>query len=104
MFECAGKLVPLLRIVAKPVKQFCESPFRRIHPSAPLDSLQFLMMCELRNLPSFFFCAVIAPQVVVIKGAKIRRNGNHAGARRIESDRFDEIAANACLLERTPCR
>ena len=101
VLESARKFLALLRIVPQPVQQLRESPLGRVHASAPLDGLQFLAVREFCNLGGFLFCAVIAPQVVVVKRRKICSNWNHAGARGVESNRLDAIAAK-CLPPSAP--
>jgi hypothetical protein len=67
MFERARKSRALFRIVPQPVQQLRESPFRRIHSTAPLNGLELLAVRTFGNFLRFLLGAVIAPQVVVIQ-------------------------------------
>src|SRR6202051_5165582 len=72
VFESTGEFLSLAGIVPNPVEQLREAPLRGIHASAPLDGLQLLPVRELGNLSGFPFCAVVAPEIVVVKREQIR--------------------------------
>src|SRR4029077_1130871 len=61
VFKGAGKLLPFVWIVTQPVQQFCETPFRGVHPAAPFDCLEPLPVGQFSNLSGFLFGPMIAP-------------------------------------------
>src|SRR5215813_13232896 len=95
MLESGGELRAFCRIVPQPVKELGEAPLGRIDAAAPIDHGKLFAMRCFGNFGGFRFCAVVAPEVVVVEWLKILVNRNDGRASRIERDRSNIIAADA---------
>ncbi len=89
MLEGGCEFRALLGIVAQPVEKLGEAPLMRVDASAPLDGFEIFGVSERGDLLRFFFCAVIAPEVVVVERLEVGVDGNYARSGGVESDGFN---------------
>jgi hypothetical protein len=98
VLEGAGEPAARVGIVAQPVQQLREAPFRGVDAAAPLDRLEPLPVRERGDLGGFLPRTVIAPQVVVAERLQPGVDGDDARAGRVDRDRRD-LAACDCVAK-----
>ena len=89
VLERSCEFCALLGIMAQPVEELGEAPLVRVDASAPLDGFEIFRVGERCDLLRFFFCAVIAPEVVVVERFEVGVDGNYARSGSVKSDSFN---------------
>src|ERR1700733_2965954 len=102
MFKCRYKLAALFRIVAQPVKMFCEAPPGRINAAAPIYRGQIHLARDFCNSRGFFPRAVIAPEIIIVERRESFANGDYARTGGVECESADVIPVPAGSLQRLP--
>ena len=104
MFERGDEPAALVGVMAQPMQQFGETPFRRVGAPAPLDRLEIFIACLARDLLRLRFGAVVTPKIIVVERLEARTDGNDARTRRVDGERHDILAGDGGVGERTADR
>ena len=86
MFKGGDEVTARFGIMAQPMQQLGEAPFRGIHSAAPTDRFQTELVGFPCNLEGFLQGAVITPEIVFIQRLEIRADRNHTRTRGVECD------------------
>ncbi len=78
VFESAGQLRALVRVMAQPMQQLRKSPLVGVDAATPFNRFQMFAMRQVGNLLRFTLGPVIAPQVVVVERPQMVIDHHHA--------------------------
>src|SRR5579859_5206200 len=92
MFERRDKTLALLRIVAKPMKQFRKAPLGRVDATAPLDHFELFAARRLGDQRGFSPRAMVAPQIIIAEGFEIFADRNYARSCRVDGQSRNLVA------------